>query len=344
MGVDLGQLVKEVKKQIKLEDLSNKKLAADAYNALYQFLTIIRSEEGEPLMDSRGRVTSHLSGLFYRTVNLLEKGIEVVYVFDGKPPELKRAEIEKRVQLKERASELYIEAVRKGDKEEARKYAILSTRLMDYMIDDAKKLLDLMGVPWVQAPSEGEAEAAYLVARGYVWAAVSQDYDSLLFGSPRLVRNLTISGRRKLPGKDVYVDITPEVIILGELLGHLKITREQLVDMCIMLGTDYNPEGIRGIGPVKALKLIKTYGSLEKIPDIKEYLKEIDYESIRNIFLNPETVDPERELKLREPDEDGIIKFLCDLHDFSEQRVKNALERIKAKRKAKSATLERWFA
>ena len=294
-------------------------------------------------MDSRGRVTSHLSGLFYRTVNLLEKGIEVVYVFDGKPPELKQAEIEKRVQLREKASKLYKEAVKKGDKEEARKYAMLSTRLMDYMVDDAKRLLDLMGIPWVQAPSEGEAEAAYLAAKGHVWAAVSQDYDSLLFGSPRLVRNLTISGRRKLPGKDVYIEVVPEVIPLNEIFDLLKITREQLVDIGIMLGTDYNPGGFKGIGPVKALKLIKTYGRLERIPSIKEYLEGIDYESIREIFLKPKTADPERELKLMDLDEEGIVRFLCDVHDFSEQRVRNAIERVKAKRKVKSATLEQWF-
>lgn len=343
LGVDLGQLVKEVRKQVKLEYFSNKKLAIDAYNALYQFLAIIRGEGGEPLMDSRGRVTSHLSGLFYRTVNFLEKGIEVVYVFDGKPPELKQAEIEKRMQLREKAFELYKEAVKRGDKEEARKYAMLSTRLMDYMVDDAKRLLDLMGVPWVQAPSEGEAEAAYLATKGYVWAAVSQDYDSLLFGSPKLVRNFTISGRRKLPGKDVYVEVVPEVISLSEILDHLKVTREQLVDIGIMLGTDYNPGGFKGIGPVKALKLIKTYERLEKIPDIKEHLKEIDYEMIRKIFLEPKTTDPEKELKLRDLDEEGIVRFLCDVHDFSEQRVRNAIERIKAKRKVKSATLEQWF-
>ncbi len=343
MGVDLGQVVKEVRKQVKLEYFTNRKLAIDAYNALYQFLAIIRGEGGEPLMDSRGRVTSHLSGLFYRTVNLLEKGIEIVYVFDGKPPELKQAEIEKRVQMREKAAELYVEAVKRGDKEGARKYAMLSTRLMDYMVEDAKRLLDLMGVPWVQAPSEGEAEAAYLAVKGFVWAAVSQDYDSLLFGSPRLVRNLTISGRRKLPGKDVYIEVVPEVVPLKELLEHLGITREQLVDIGIMLGTDYNPGGFKGIGPVKALKLIRIYGKLERIPDIKDRLKEIDYESIRKIFLEPKTADPDKDLILGELDEEGIKRFLCDVHDFSEQRVKNAVERVKAKRKVKSTTLEQWF-
>ena len=342
MGVDLGPLVKEIKKQIKVDNLANKKVSIDAYNALYQFLAIIRGEGGEPLMDSKGRVTSHLSGLFYRTINFIEKGIDVVYVFDGKPPELKQMEILKRMELRDKAEKLYEEALKKGNLEEARKYAMLSTKLKDYMVEDAKKLLDLMGIPWIQAPSEGEAEAAYLAVKGYTWAAVSQDYDSLLFGSPRLVRNLTISGKRKLPGKDAYVEISPEVIHLEDLLKHLQITREQLIDMGILLGTDYNPGGFKGIGPVTALKLIRRYGKLENIIELRRELSQIDYEGIRKIFLEPKVVDP-GELKWRDPDEEGLIKFLCEERDFSVKRVKNALERIKAKRKAKMASLEKWF-
>lgn len=342
MGVDLGPLVKEVKHVIKLEELGNRKLAIDAYNALYQFLAIIRGEGGEPLMDSHGRVTSHLSGLFYRTMNLLEKGINVVYVFDGKPPELKQEEILKRSTLREKAAQLYVEAVKRGELEEARKYAMLSTRLKDYMVEDAKRLLTLMGVPWVQAPSEGEAEAAYLVSKGYVWAAVSQDYDSLLFGSPRLVRNLTISGRRKLPGKNVYIEVTPEMITLKEVLNHLEVTREQLVDIGILLGTDFNPGGIKGIGPITALKLIKRYERLDEIIELEDKLRAIDYQSIRKIFMEPEVTDPKK-LEWIDLDERGVLDFLCEEHDFSVQRVKNAIEKVKAKRKVKSATLERWF-
>jgi flap endonuclease 1 (EC 3.1.-.-) len=256
LGVDLGPLIKS-RRQIRVEELHGKSVAIDAYNALYQFLAVIRGEAGEPLTDSKGRVTSHLSGLYYRTLNLLEKGVKPVYVFDGKPPELKAQEIENRIRQRESARAKYEEALKRGDLESARTYAALSARLRDYMVEDAKRLLEALGVPWVQAPSEGEAEAAYMAAKGYVWASVSQDYDSLLFGSPVLVRNLTISGRRKLPRKDVYVEVVPELIRLDEVLGELGLTREQLVDLGILIGTDFNPDGIRGGGPRQGVQLHK---------------------------------------------------------------------------------------
>src|SRR5579884_1476870 len=218
MGVDLAPLIKQ-KNRITLDDLSGKILAIDAYNSLYQFLTIIRGEGGEPLMDSHGNITSHLSGLFYRTINMLKK-----------------KEIMRREELKKNAREMYEVAVARGDTESARKYASMSAHLNTIMVQDAKSLLDAMGLPWVQAPSEGEAQASYLAMKGFAWAAVSQDYDSLLFGAPRLVRNLAISGRRKLPGKNIYIDIHPELIELQTLLSNYSLTREQLVDIGILLG------------------------------------------------------------------------------------------------------------
>ena len=339
MGVDLGPLTKG-RRQIKLEELHGRSLAVDAHNALYQFLAVIRGEHGEPLMDSKGHVTSHLTGLYYRTINFLEKGIKPVYVFDGKPPELKAREIASRVEQRETAQRRYEEALKRGDLEAARKYATLSTRLKDYMVEDARRLLDAMGIPWIQAPSEGEAEAAYLASKGYVWASASQDYDSLLFGSPRLVRNLTISGRRKLPGKDMYVDISPEIIALDRVLAELGLTREQMIDLAILLGTDFNPGGVPGIGHVRAYNYIKKYGRLEEIPDVR--LEGLDYESIRMIFLRPAVVDP-GELRWRSPDEDAIVRFLCHEHDFSEGRVRKALRRIKASGMASTESLDRWF-
>ncbi len=341
MGVDLGPLIRR-RREVKLEELHGKAVAIDAYNALYQFLAVIRGEAGEPLTDSKGRVTSHLSGLYYRTLNLLEKGIKPVYVFDGKPPELKSQEIENRIRQREAARAKYEEALRQGDLESARTYAALSARLKDYMVKDAEQLLDALGVPWVRAPSEGEAEAAYMAARGYVWASVSQDYDSLLFGSPILVRNLTISGRRKLPRKDVYVEVSPEVLELNEILGDLGITREQLVDIAILIGTDFDPEGVKGVGPAKAYNYIKRYGRLENIPELREELRAIDYESIRRIFLQPEVADPGK-LEWREPDEERIVDFLCREHDFSEERVLNALRRLRSSEYARTESLDKWF-
>jgi len=338
MGVDLRKLVKP--KRIRIEDLSGKKVAIDAYNALYQFLATIRGEAGEYLMDRAGRVTSHLSGLFYRTVNLLEMGIKPVYVFDGMPPSLKAKELERRRVAKLEAMKKYEEAVRAGRLEEAKKYAQRTSMLKDYMVEDAKRLLDLMGVPWIQAPSEGEATAAHLVSKGYVWVSASQDYDSLLFGAPRLVRNLTISGRRKLPNRPVYVEVLPELVELDEVLKDLGITREQLIDVGILLGTDFNPGGFKGIGPVKALKYVKEYGSLERIPEIRELLDLIDYQRIREIFLNPKVAEP-KELVWREPDEEGIVEFLCGERDFSEGRVRKALSRLK--KAPREASLDQFF-
>ncbi len=348
MGVNLRDLIPDKAKTI-IEDLKalrGKTVIIDGYNALYQFLTAIRQPDGTPLMDSQGRITSHLSGLFYRTINIMEHGIKPAYVFDGKPPEMKAKEIERRKKIKEDATKKYEDAIRRGDIEAARRYAMMAAKLTDEMVADAKKLLDAMGIPWVQAPAEGEAQAAYIASRGDAWASASQDYDSLLFGSPRLVRNLTITGRRKLPRKNVYIEIKPEVIELKKLLEALGITREQLIDIAIMLGTDYNPDGIKGIGPKKALQLIKAYGTIEKI--IKLYKAEfpVPPEKIKQYFLNP-PVTSDYKLEWREPDEKAIYELLVEEHDFNPERVKNAVQRLmKAYRehiKGRQMGLEAWF-
>ena len=348
MGVTgLKEIIpKECRIEHELKALSGKKVALDAYNALYQFLAAIRQEDGTPLMDSRGRITSHLSGLFYRTINMLENGIKVAYVFDGKSPEAKVEEIKRRMKVKEEASRKYEEAIRKGDLEAARRYAMMSSKLTSDMVEEAKRLLDAMGVPWVQAPAEGEAQAAYMARKGDVWAAGSQDYDSLLFGSPRLVRNLTITGKRKLPGKNVYVEVKPEEIELDCVLKKLGITREQLIDIAILIGTDYNPGGVPGVGPKTALRLIKTYGSLEKaIKVLPQARFPMDPVKIRELFLNPPVTDNYK-LEWREPDEKRIIEILVKEHDFNPERVRRALERLKkAWRlvKTKQVGLDAWF-
>ena len=343
LGVNLRDLVP--KTTVELKDLSGKSIAIDAYNALYQFLAIIRQPDGTPLKDSQGRITSHLSGLFYRTVNLVELGIKPVYVFDGVPPALKEAEIKRRMRMKEEALIKYEKAIQEGKIEEARMYAQATATLKDYMAEDSKKLLDLMGIPWIQAPSEGEAQAAYLTRKGNTDYCASQDYDSLLFGAPRLVRNVTISGRRKLPRKPVYVEVKPEIVELEKVLNELGITREQLVDIGILVGTDYNPQGVKGIGPKTALKLIKEHGSLEKaLREIKNAEFPVPPEKIREVFLNPKVTDNYK-LEWREPNVEGVIDFLCGEHDFSEDRVRKAIEKMReAVRKAKGkTTLERWF-
>ena len=344
MGVNLKGLV--TAQTVSLEEMRGRVLAIDGYNALYQFLSIIRQPDGTPLMDSAGRVTSHLSGVFYRTVNLLEAGIKPVYVFDGKPPELKLREIERRAEIKEKAEEEYRAAIERGDLEGARKAAQATSRLTGEMVDQTKDLLGAMGIPWVQAPSEGEAQAAFMTRRGDAWATVSQDYDSLLFGAPRLVRNLTISGRRKLPNKPVYIDVEPEIIRLDEVLRALNVSREQLIDIGIMLGTDFNPDGFKGIGPKKAKKIIEEYGSLKAAIErgAIEVDPHIDVDAIKEIFLNPKTTGEYR-LEWRELDGERVKKILCENHDFSVERVEAALQRVmKMKREVeRQFSLEKWF-
>ncbi|RLF66187.1 MAG: flap endonuclease-1 [Thermoplasmata archaeon] len=338
MGVsDLRKIFPEgVIKEIDMKGLLGKVVAIDAFNALYQFLTTIRQPDGTPLMDRQGRITSHLSGLFYRTGNLVEMGIKPVYVFDGEPPPFKRKEIEERVERKEEAERKYMEALRAGRIEEARKYASMASRLTSEMIEDAKRLLDALGIPYVQAPSEGEAQAAYMAKKGDVYASVSQDYDSLLFGSPRLIRNLTITGKRKVPGKKVYVEIKPELIILEKVLSALKISREQLVDIAILIGTDYN-EGIEGVGPKKAYEIVRSAGDIEKAMKALGVKYDDVLLEIREFFLNPPVTD-DYTLKWRMPNEDKVVEILCEEHDFSKERVLNNLQKYRSV-KARQMTL-----
>lgn len=339
MGVNLSDIV--IAHQISLKELKGRVIAIDAYNALYQFLSIIRQPDGTPLRDSQGRITSHLSGLLYRTANYMAEGIKPVYVFDGKPPELKMRTIEERMKVRTRAKEEWEEALKRGDLEWARTKAQQATFLTRDMVDEAKKLLELMGVPWVQAPSEGEAQAAYMARRGDSYASGSQDFDSLLFGAPRLVRNLAITGRRKLPRKRVYVEVKPELLILEENLKNMGITREQLVDIGILVGTDFNP-GVKGIGPKTALKLIRRFGSLEKVMEEKNIEIE-NYEEIRKIFLEP-PVTEDYHLEWKSVNRDALVDFLCGEHDFSLDRITGAIEKMESfKKYREQRSLDAWF-
>ncbi len=341
MGVQLGDIVS--KQKIGLEQLRGQIIAIDAMNSLYQFLSIIRQRDGELLKDSKGRITSHLSGLFYRTANLIEAGIKPVYVFDGAPPKLKLRTVEQRRAVRREAAEEWAAALKEGRIEEAKKFAQRAGRVDERMIKQAQTLLGHMGLPWVQAPGEGEAQAAHLVQRGDAWAAASQDFDSLLFGAPMLVRNLAITGRRKLPSKDVYVEVFPEVIELQALLRELGITQEQLVDIGILIGTDYNA-GIKGIGPKKALELIKEQGSIKQIAETELGEKfEVDPIEVREIFLKP-NITGKYGLEWGDPDPEGIKEFLCREHDFSESRVQTGIDRLlKGQREREQVSLEKWF-
>jgi len=312
------------RRTLALADLRGQTLAVDGNGELYQFLALIRLRDGTPLRDSKGRITSHLAGLFYRTTRLIaDYHLNLTFVFDGTPPALKAAEIQRRRSTRQRYEKEHAEAVRQGDLARAYSKATMTSRLTREMVDEARELLRLMGIPTVQAPGEAEAQAAAMAGHGRVWAAASKDYDSLLFGAPRLLRFLTVSGKEFLPSQGTFRPIVPELIELDRLLGEWHISREQLIDLAILVGTDFN-NGIKGIGPKKALKLVQQHGRLESMPEYGEQLGNID--AVRRIFLDPEIAAVPETVK-GTPDFTGIKAFLCGEREFASDRVSAALER-----------------
>jgi flap endonuclease-1 len=348
MGTKINELVSESKKVISFENLLNKDIAIDAFNTIYQFLAIIRQKDGTPLKDYNGDVTSHLSGLFYRTLNFLEHNIKPIYVFDGKPSELKLDTIKERRKIKEEAHQKMVEAQEKEDFEQAKKYAQFTSSLNENMIDESKKLIEYLGIPVVQANSEGEAQAAYLVSKGDAWATASQDYDSLLFGTKRLIRNFAITRTRKVRDTTTSVDI--EYISLSKFLDVLGISREQLIEMGILIGTDFYP-GIKGIGQHTALDLIKQHVTLENIINKKITIRkktiDIDLDivnEIKKIFLNPNVNKIYPKPKWKGVNYEKVEELLIEEHNFSSQRVKNALNQLRKQDLSKrQASLDDFF-
>ncbi|MEM0379242.1 MAG: flap endonuclease-1 [Nanopusillaceae archaeon] len=330
MGLaEIRNLLEGCIKETEISYFSGKIIAIDAFNAIYQFLTAIRQEDGTPLMDSKGRITSHLSGLFYRTKKLLENGIKPVYVFDGKNPEFKKKEIEIREENKRKLEEKYKKAIELGIKSEMKKYSVGTARLTPEIIEESKKLLEAMGIPYIQAPSEADAQLTKLVNDGIVDFASTQDYDILIFGAKRAVRNLVITGKRKIRG--VEVDINPEILELKQILDCLKIDREKLIWLALIIGTDYNPEGIPGIGLKTAYELIKNTEDPEKLFKYvgwERYYNNIDWRELYEFFLNPPCIEI-KEIKWKEPEEEKVIKLLVEEHDFNEERVRKSLEELK---------------
>jgi len=339
MGVNLTGIVPAG--QVELSDLRGRRIAIDAHNSLYQFLSIIRDRfTGEPLKDSNGEVTSHLSGLFYRTARLMDNGIKPIYVFDGKPPEFKHDTVVERSRIRQEAREKLEKAREEGDVEKIRLYAQQSMRLTADMVEESKKLLLAMGVPVVQAPSEGEAQAAVLAREGVVWASGSQDWDSLLFGTPRMIKNLAISGKRKVAGKEDYTEVRPEIIELKPILSELGITREQLIIIGILIGTDYNPKGVKGIGPKKALHMVREDKTLDRVMSEVEWEFTIPPEKIFDFFMNPPAEKAEvAEVK---PDLEELRKIMLS-HDFSGERIDGTMERLRRSCSPAKGTLHCWL-
>jgi len=332
MGLQFKELV--VRKEITIKDLKDKVLAVDAMNMLYQFLTTIRAQDGSALLDSHGNVTSHLIGLFNRVTSLMEEGLKFVFVFDGKAPEIKRKTWEKRSAIKKEAALKFQEAEEAGNKEDMKKFASRTAVLDKKMIDDAKNVIRALGLPIVQAPSEGEAQAAYMVKKGDAYAVISQDYDNLIFSAPLLVRNLSIAGKRKRAGKMAFTTVHPELISLKEVLAELGLTLDKLIVIAILVGTDYNPGGIKGIGPKKALALVKEVPTDEVFDKVewKKHYPDLDWKDIFSIITQIPVTD-DYTLQWKQIQEKEIIDLLVVKHDFSEERVKSKLAALKQEQK-----------
>lgn len=331
MGTKLSPII--IAREISIQDLSGKKLAVDSFNMLYQFLTTIRQQDGSLLTNSRGKVTSHMSGLFFRTTKLMRENIKLAFVFDGTSPDLKKEERERRQELKKDAEEKYKEAVEKEDVELMRKYAGRTTRLTKEMIEESKNLLMALGLPVIQAPSEGEAQAAYMVKKGDFYAVMSQDTDSLIFGSPRVVKNLSISGKKKI--KAAYQSINPELIDLEENLKKLNIERDQLIVVSILCGTDFNIGGVKGIGPKKAIDLVKKHGK-----DFESVFNEVKWEfpfswkEVYETIYNIKTSE-DYELKWGSIDEKEIYRIMVEENEFQKERIENSINGLNKKQAQK---------
>lgn len=330
MGVALTDFVNG--KPIKIEELAGKVVAIDAFNFLYQFLASIRGPDGSLLTDSNGNVTSHLTGLFSRTSKMMQIGIKCVFVFDGEHPALKQREIERRSKLKEAARAEYEVAKEREDFDAMKKFAQRTTKLTPEMVEEAKELLLAMGLPIVQAPSEGEAQAAVMASRGDVDFIASQDTDSLLFGAPRVVRNMSILGRRKKVSKVTFEQVMPEVVTLVDVLNELGIDRKQLIVMSMLVGTDFNVGGIKGVGPKNALKLVKAHMDYDLMFAEQKWSEYFDYSwhEVYDLFWNmPTTTD--YVLEWKPVNEARIIELLVDKHQFGAERVKATVAELKKK-------------
>ncbi|XP_065332103.1 flap endonuclease 1 [Cloeon dipterum] len=343
MGIlGLSKLISDVApgavKESEIKHYFGRKVAIDASMSLYQFLIAVRSE-GAQLTSADGETTSHLMGTFYRTIRLVENGIKPVYVFDGKPPELKSGELGKRQERRQEAQKALEKATEAGDAEQVDKFNRRLVKVTRTHAEECKKLLSLMGIPFVDAPCEAEAQCAALVKSGKVFATATEDMDALTFGSNILLRHMTFSEARKMPIQEFHLD---------KVLSGLELSKEQFIDLCILLGCDYC-DSIKGVGPKRAIELIRNNGSIEKIVNNldKKYTvpENWPFEYARKLFVEPEITDPEKiELKWGAPDVDGLVQYLCVEKGFKEDRVRSGAAKLaKSKSSATQGRLEDFF-
>ena len=324
MGTKLKDIMSG--REIKPSELSGKTIAIDAFNWIFQFLTTIRMADGSYLTDKEGRVTTHLNGLFYRSINLLSNKINPVFVFDGPAPKFKKKTLEERKTLKEEAIALSKSA---STPEEKAMYLRRAARIDDYIVESSKELLSLMGISTIQAPAEGEAQAAKLSEDSLVYAAASQDYDTFLFGAKRVVRNLNVTNRRKVLRKGISSAVMPEVFETSECLNKLGISREGLILIALFSGTDYN-KGVDGVGPKKALQLVKKKDKASLLSSY-DFGSDYDINDIFGYFLHPNVLKLDSLPQQKKLDTGGLLDFLCEKHGFERDRVLQSIEKLDIK-------------
>jgi flap endonuclease-1 len=292
-------------------------------------------------MNSEGQVTSHIAGLLYRTSNLVEAGIKPVFVFDGPPSELKRKTLDKRHAIRTQAKKEMEDAIEAGDLEKARMLGARSVSLNKEMIEEAKVALHHLGFPIIQAKQEGEAQAAQLVGKKLAHAVCTQDYDALLFGAPLVIRNMAITGKRKLPYRNAYVNVEPEKVALDAVLNELHVSRQQLIWIGMLIGTDFNDK-IPLVGPKKALKAVSRKKSFQEV--LTELKTTVDYDpaEVEDLFMHP-VVHDITEIPLAKMNRENALAYYCDTHGFDQTRVTNALNKIEKKPEDnKQSTLGKW--
>ena len=343
MGCDLGDII--TKNKIKLSDLANKKLGFDAYNTIYQFLSSIRDQYGNPLQNEKGQITSHIVGLFYRMTNILETGVNPVFVFDGKPLDEKITVIKKRNEIRNIAKEKHREAMEAEDYENARKFGKQAMRITPEIVKESKELLDAFGIPCIDAIHDGEAQLAVMNEKGLLDGCVSQDFDVLLFGGKDLYRNITISNKKKVNGKSYSLTVSPEHLNLQESLEKQGLTREKLIWIAILIGNDFNEKAPK-VGPKTALKLVSKHNSLEDIYKELEYSPNYDYKKVYEIFKKPDYKEvKKKEIQNTEPNLEKLTSLLVEKYSFSKERIENTLGKLQKKEKEEKAQpkLSRWF-
>lgn len=329
-----------------MENYTGRVLAVDASTCLYQFVVAIRlgaENQHVNLMNDAGEVTSHLGGFLNRTVRMLEAGVKPVYVFDGKPPEFKAAELAERREKRVKAESDLKAAVEAGNVEEALKQSKRTVKVTPKMNEDVRRLLRLMGCPVIEAPCEAEATCAELVKMGKAYGAATEDMDVLTFGAPVMVKNLfntqpSSGGPTALKsGQKPVFEVN-----LSLALEQLNVSMDQFIDFCILCGCDYT-DTLRGVGPHTGFKLIVEHGSIEELLKHVEEAKippDWKFAEARLLFKQPDVVTPESpdiefDFTL-EPDYEGLRQFLVDENQFSPDRVEKSIERLRACKKAKT--------